>query len=121
MSCIAFKLGNDGNCTSCKRMPNKNEDLQCRSCKHIFHVSCPNVSTDQKVASKSAISAYLQPSTKPNLLFLCDVCLTNFEIANTGDDSKRVNILEEKVDKFDKKLDEITCLLKDPKCSQKTV
>ena len=44
---------------------------------------------------------------------MCDPCLTNFEIDQTSDDSKRVKILEEKVSNIDNKLNEITFLLKE--------
>ena len=58
------------------------------------------------------MSSHLSPSTKANFLFLCDVCLTNFEISLATDDSKRVKILENKVCSMAEQLAEITSLLK---------
>ena len=107
-----FKIDKDGNCSSCKRTPIANDHLKCYGCKVIFHILCPNVSADDKIASKSAVKGINAPSTKENILFLCNICLTNFEVDKANDQSARVNILENKVSSMSEQLSEISSLLK---------
>ena len=105
------KGGNDGKCISCRTVPGQNESVQCYDCKGNFHIFCPNISLDEKVAAKSTVTSFLAASTKKNFVFFCDNCLTNFEINKATDESKKVSLLESKMSKMEAKLDEISTLL----------
>ena len=85
--------------------------MKCSTCKIVYHVLCPNASTDQKVASKTTVTGFLSPSTKLNFKFFCDICLTKFEIDNTASESSRLNVLEEKFVNIESKLDNIVSSL----------
>ena len=107
-----FEIDKHGICSTCKKVPLANDHLKCRKCDEMVHVLCPNISPDQKIAFKSTVSGILSPSTKQNILFFCDVCLTEFEIEKASDTTKKVDLQETKVTNMDKKLEEITALLK---------
>ena len=106
-----FKLNEDGECPACNKLSLRGENIKCYSCKSLFHVICDGAQGDDKVATKTTISNYLQPSTKDNSLFLCDCCLTQMEIRMTETETSRVNALERKMLGVDKKLDDIMTLL----------
>ena len=107
-----FEIDKNSICSSCKQLPTANEHLCCRICKNSFHVLCPNVTTDVKWAPKTTVTSFKAPSVKPNFLFMCDACLTKFEIDLVQDVTKRINFLESKVANIDTKLTEIYELLK---------
>ena len=87
-----FQLDDAGNCQSCKKLPNQCEYLQCRSCKLSFHILCQN--NDKREATVTTVKAFQLPSTKGNFIFFCNKCLTEFEICQAQDDTKRLNPLE---------------------------
>ena len=89
-----FKLKDDGICNSCQRISSKNDDLTCFSCKHKYHVLCPNASADKKVASKSTVVSFLAPSTKRNFVFYCNICLTDIELDIVSDDTRKIGALQ---------------------------
>ena len=107
-----FKVDNDGNCSCCKRCPSPSDHLQCCGCKKLFHVLCPNITAEEKKASKSTITGFLSPSTKDNFIFLCDMCKTKFEVDKATDESQRINMLEDKVGSMAEQISEIHALLK---------
>ena len=106
-----FKLDEDGKCLSCNKLSMKGENIQCYSCKGLFHVICDNAQGDEKVATKTTVTNFLQPSTKDNFLFLCDCCLTQMEIRKIETETSRVKTLEKKMEGVDTKLAEIMTLL----------
>ena len=57
-------------------------------------------------------NSFLLSSTKSNFLFCCDKCLMNLEVSMAQFDSKRINVMETKMNNIDNQLKEITSMLK---------
>jgi hypothetical protein len=106
-----FKLGDDGTCGACNKLSLRGESVQCYTCNGLFHVACKSAQGDDKVATKTTITNFLQPSTRNNFVFYCDRCLTELEIRNTETETSRVNALEKRMMDVDQKLAEIVTLL----------
>ena len=106
-----FKLDGDGNCAACGKLSLQGEHIQCFTCKDNFHVVCTAAGADDKVATKTTVSGFLLPSTKRNFMFNCDRCLTELEMRMADTESRRVDILENKMDGIDTQLAEIKKLL----------
>ena len=106
-----FKLDDDGNCGACNKLSLRGESVQCHTCKGLFHVACESAQGDDKVATKTTITNFLQPSTKDNFVFFCDRCLTEMEIRSVETEASRVNALEKRMTGVDQKLAEILTLL----------
>ena len=102
-----FKLDGHGNCTTCSKVPTAGESIQCYSCNGHFHAICNGAGPDDRVATKTMITSFLLQSTKRNFKFYCNVCLTNLEISKTETDGKRVDILEDKMNDIDAKMNSI--------------
>ena len=109
-----FKLDGDGICPKCNLQSVGGEHIQCISCNNYFHVICGSSSADEKVATKTTINNYNNPSTKNNFVFFCDRCLTEMEIGKSESDTRRIDLLEGKMTGMDQKLAEIMALLKAP-------
>lgn len=106
-----FKLDDDGNCPSCDQLSAQGEHVECYSCNRLFHAVCTTAT--EKIATKTTIQHFLQPSTKKNFVFFCDRCLTEMEISKETTDAKRLDALEGQMSGVDKKLNEImTALIK---------
>ena len=106
-----IKLDANGLCTTCMKISGPNELVECFTCSGNFHVSCSAVPKDEKTANKTLVTHFLNPSTKRNFLFLCDACLTDFEVSNAETDSQRINTLETKIASFGNQLCEIKNLI----------
>ena len=104
-----FKLDGDGNCGACNKLSLRGESVQCYTCKGLFHVVCESAQGDDKVATKTTVTSFLQPSTKENFLFFCDRCLTEMEIRNTESETNRVNSLDRCGPKTDRNFDIAEC------------
>lgn len=107
----ATKLDNSGVCNLCQTTAQANEYVQCFMCKDSFHAVCPNTPAAEKIATKTTVSSFLLNSTKSNFLFLCDCCLTKFEISLANTEAQRINELEQKFLHVDTQLSEIKTLL----------
>ena len=107
----SIKLDDKGNCTLCNKVSGPNEHVECFICKHYFHAVCSRTGSEDKVATKTTVANFLLGSTKKNFMFLCDICLTNFERNNADTDSHRINTLENKLNSMDSQLGEIKKLL----------
>ena len=106
-----FKIDDDGQCRSCKKVPAAGECIQCYSCTGIIHAICNEANVETRVATKTTVNQFNISSTKRNFKFYCDVCLTKMEISKADADSKRVEILEAKMEGIDKQLGEIMKVL----------
>ena len=113
-----FKIDGDGQCKSCREVPAAGETIPCYSCSGIIHAICTGASTEDRVATKTMVNCFLLTSTKRNFVFYCDICLTKMEINQADSESKRVSILEEKMEGIDKQLSEIMNALKESKKAQ---
>ena len=107
-----FRLDDHGHCPSCEKISIESEHVKCFSCEKLFHAVCSSATSDEKVATKTTISNFLNTSTKRNFLFFCDRCLTSLEIDRANVDSQRINILETKMKGIDSQLKEICSMLK---------
>ena len=106
-----FKLDGDGNCRACNKLSLREESVECYTCNGLFHVVCDGAKGDDKVATKTTVTNFLQPSTKGNFLFFCDRCLTEMEIRKTETETSRVSALENRMMGVDQKLAEILTLM----------
>ena len=108
-----FKLDSNGTCLSCNTVAATKENLQCYLCEGVFHGACSTMSEDDKVGSKSLIGLFNGSSTKKNLKFFCDICLTKFEIDLVNTDRRRLNTVEDNITSIKTELEEIKNLLKE--------
>ena len=108
---VNTKLDAKGLCTLCKKLSLPNEHVECCTCSGNFHVICSGLSKDDKLANKTTVTNFLSSSTKSNFLFLCDTCLTHFEISKADTDTRRINTLESKIESMDNQLNEIKNLI----------
>ena len=107
-----FKLEPDGTCQSCKVITCTLENIQCFTCKGFFHCACPGmVSDDDKVGTKSLVTAFNRPSTQNNFKSFCDCCLTKLEIDTANTDSSRLNTVEVSITTIKSEMEEIKNLL----------
>ena len=90
-----YKLDETGTCKSCKSVPVQDEELKCFLCQHVFHGTCSP--PEEKVGTKGLISQFNKPSTKGNFLFLCDKCLTEFEMNKAKTENDRLNTVEKSI------------------------
>ena len=116
-----IKLDQTGLCNLCKEVPHANEKVQCTICKNYYHASCPSLKHEDRAAAKTFVNLFNQVSTKSNFIFLCDSCLTSFELTLVGSDSQRVNALENKIANMESQLGDIKDLLTNKQETQQTV
>ena len=102
-----FKLDGAGTCPTYEKLPVPGESIQCFSCNGFFHAICNGAGAEDRVATKTMVNSFLLASTKRNFTFNCNICMTNLEINKTETESKRVDILETKMNGIDKHLAEI--------------
>ena len=92
--------------------PHKMSTFNASPAKYCFTALCNSANADDRLATKTMISNFLQPSTKSNFLFFCNKCLTKLEVSSVESDSNRINVLETKMNNIDNQLKEITSMLK---------
>ena len=107
-----FKLNNSGICQSCNVVGNSTVNLKCFFCKCVFHGACPEMSEEDKAATKSLVEIFDRISTKNNFKFFCDVCLTKFEMDLADSETNRLNMVEDNITTIKSELEEIKELLK---------
>ena len=100
-------------CMTCNEVTPVLDNLECFFCKGIFHATCPTMSDQEKVGTKSMVNSFNRASTKKNFKFFCDVCLTKFEIDLATDDSRRLNKVEENMSEVMNELRDIKKMLKE--------
>ena len=106
-----LKLNSDGSCSLCNTVPQDEENIQCFTCKSHFHCGCLSCSEDDKVGTRSLVTAFNRKSTKLNFKFYCDTCLTNLEISIANSESRRLGVVETNVASIKSELAEIKNLL----------
>ena len=113
-----FMLDDSGICLSCTKKSMPTDQLQCFSCRDIFHVLCANATGEAVVATKTTVAAVKKESTRPNFPFLCNNCLTLCEIGKAIENARRIQCLELKLLGMDEKLSQVLYLMQ--KSSQRT-
>ena len=78
-----LKLDGDGNCPTCNQASIEEEHVKCYGCNSLFHAICAGASPELKVANKTTVNCFLLPSTKKNIVFYYNTCLTRNEIPQT--------------------------------------
>ena len=112
-----FQLDVKGSCKSCKKTPIDTDLLKCYLCKGLFHGTCSEDKNEQ-VAAKTTVRNFNLASTKNNFKFLCNCCLTKFEIDQSKADSDRLTVVENNVGDIKSELAELKTLLKNGISSQ---
>ena len=116
MSAINTVLS-DGICNKCSKKVNGN-DVCCIICKTKFHAA--GCSNDIDICTHSFLNQFkphvdkVTPkyAARPgNFMFMCDSCMTEFEIKMASKEQSKVDDLEKKVDKLESGLSEIKELL----------
>ena len=107
----------DGTCNTCLKKVN-NSYVTCMICKVKFHgTGCSN---DIDICTKSFMDLYKPHAEKStpkyaarpgNFLFMCDPCMTTYEIQSAAKEQTKVDALESKVDKLESGLKDIKELL----------
>ena len=110
-------VSSNGNCNKCLKKVNNN-DVSCFICKEKFHaVECL---MDIDICTQSFLNQFkphvdkVTPkyAARPgNFMFMCDPCMTEFEIKMASKEQGKVDDLEKKVDKLENGLSEIKELL----------
>ena len=110
-------VSSNGTCNKCLKKVNNN-DISCFICKERFHaVGC---SMDIDICTQSFMNQFrphvdkvsAKYAARPgNFLFMCNPCMTSFEVKNTSKNQNKVDALEEKVDKLESGLRDIKQLL----------
>ena len=107
----------DGKCTKCKNRVHNNF-VTCLFCSCKFHATgCSNndICTPTFLSSFKPFSEKTAPkyASRPgNFHFVCDACITNFEIKRASSQSDKVDSLTTKVCNLENGLNEIKTLLK---------
>lgn len=107
----ACQIGDDRKCTSCHETPLDAEYTQCRICEKYFHVVCNAMPADEKWGTKTMFQLFKQNSTKRNLLFLCNVCLTTFEQNAADIHGQRIRKMEQNMEHINQELQEMKRLI----------
>jgi hypothetical protein len=105
------KIDDGSVCPSCNETPASEHVVQCRSCKCHFHAVCDAAGNENKQGSNTMVKTYNSASTKPNFMWFCNVCLTNYERSLVEAQDDKLSTLSTKVTNMEKKLDDITKLL----------
>ena len=108
---VNVKLDPDGKCNLCSKVSLQTEHVQCYMCKSNFHAICPNISNEEKLATKTTVNNFLLSSTKKNFMFMCDICLTTLERNMSETDTQRINTLENSIGTVKDQLLEIKKIL----------
>ena len=106
-----IKLDSTGLCSLCNGVANASEQVQCSTCNNHFHVSCSSLQPGDRAATKTTVNAFNLNSTKKNFMFLCDCCLTRFELSLADTEAQRVNVFENKIANIESQLGDIKDLL----------
>ena len=109
---LAVKLGDNSICTTCDTTPSQDQCVQCFTCKLWFHAHCVAVDNESSLATKTMVRTFAATSTKSNVKFFCDGCLTKLEINLVATEIQKITDLEKKVSNMENKLEEISNLLK---------
>ena len=80
------------------------------SVSHVSHISMQSVRTMMAKVGLP-VTTFLAASTKGNIKFFCNTCLTNLEIGMAETDTQKIITLENKYSIMENKLDEIKSLL----------
>ena len=107
-----YRLKIDGTCPSCDMVSPATENVKCFICGLCYHAACSSWAEDDKVGTKSLITAFNRPSTKANFKFYCDVCLTNMEVCIASPETQRIKVVESSIDLIKQELADIKNLLK---------
>ena len=107
---ISSLLNQDGSCTTCGKSA-FGCCVTCFLCLQKFHaVGC---SVDSNICTQTFLNAYTPLSdktgvneTRPgNFKFICNICITDFEIKRAKSSSDKLNCLETRVGRIDESLD----------------
>ena len=90
-----YQLDNEGVCKTCKVVSQGNDSVKCMICNKRFHAICNSMAADDKWATKTMVNAYNAPSTKRNFSFMCNHCLTSWEIDQADRNNFRIQKMEE--------------------------
>ena len=109
-----FKLDPSNSiCPCCNEVSQAVDNLQCFLCKAVFHAACPTMVEEEKVATKSFVNQFNRSSTKKNIKFFCECCLTNVERDLASDESRRLNTVEGNIKNIMSELKELKDILKE--------
>ena len=108
-----YKLDPAGKCLVCEEVSTAVDNLECFLCKGVFHGACQKLGDEEKVGTKSMVNHFNRDSTKKNFKFLCDCCLTKFEIDLASSEKKRLNVVEDNITTIKSELEEIKNLLEE--------
>eukprot|EP00794_Sanderia_malayensis_P004379 gene4379-4964_t len=106
-----FQLNDEGDCVSCKKLVIDTEMLKCRICRKSFHASCVNQASEEKMCTTSMLRLFNASSTRNNFLFLCDACLTSFEVSLTHNHNATADNVEKSIASIKTEISEVKKIL----------
>ena len=103
---------NDGTecCVTCTEEVSKHQRIRCYVCQFRFHALCKK----EPLCKKTLLDPFMKPTTSDNFQWFCNSCKSKDEIIKQADQNRRIEILEEKLDRLEgieKKLETLVNLL----------
>ena len=98
------KIGDGSACPACNDTPPVDQCVQCRSCKSHFHAVCEAAGNDNRMGTNTMVKTFNSASTKPNFMFFCNACLTDYERSLVETQNEKIITLSTKVSSLEKKL-----------------
>ncbi len=110
-----------GNCTSCGDATATDCSLICLFCKSGFHGVCKDAEEDQTgndiICTRTFYRAFakmgegINTSRFGTFTFVCDMCLTNYELKEASTSESKVDLIDKRVNNLSKSMDEMKDLL----------
>ena len=68
-----------GKCATCEGKVPSTGLIECSQCCDRFHAVCPKANKQNKICNDTLLKSFGQNSTKNNLMWMCNSCLTLYE------------------------------------------
>ena len=96
-----------GKCQGCELTVQKDDSLQCETCKFFFHPFCSATTTQEKLCTKTFLAQFNAKSTcKPNFSWKCNECMITQDTAKKTDLAQIVHGLALKLESLTTSLDD---------------
>ena len=96
-----------GKCRGCELTVQKDDSLQCETCKFFFHPFCSATITQEKLCTKTFLAQFNAKSTcKPNFSWKCNECMITQDTAKKTDLAQIVHSLALKLESLTTSLDD---------------
>ena len=105
---MKFAIDQQGKCSSCAQAVVAGESITCCSCSLNFHAhSCSAFDKQEAICTATMLKHFTGNTTKSNFKWLCDVCLTKFEVDKASTVQDRFHEIISQVTKMAQDLDDV--------------